>query len=141
VGLKHAILFAILCGLFEIVPFVGNFTGNLLAVLMAVTQGGGSEMVIGIIITYAIIQFLQTYLLEPLVVGGEVNLNPLFTIIALVVGQLVWGIAGLVLALPLLGMVKIICDHIPSLQPYGYLMGREKNKSTLADFVKTKFRK
>lgn len=142
VGLKHAIFFAILCGLFEIVPFVGNFVGNMLAILMAVTQGGGSEMVIGIIITYALIQFLQTYLLEPLVVGNEVNLNPLFTIIALVIGELVWGIAGLVLAIPLLGIVKIVCDHIPTLQPYGYLMGSEKkNKKNLWEIIKSKFTK
>ncbi|MFN2440951.1 MAG: AI-2E family transporter, partial [Chitinophagaceae bacterium] len=140
VGLKHAIFFAILCGLFEIVPFVGNFVGNMLAVLMAVTQGGGSEMVISILITYALVQFLQSYFLEPLVVGNGVNLNPLFTIIALVIGQLVWGIPGLVLAIPLLGIVKIVCDHIEVLQPYGYLMGLErKNKTNMIEKIKQYF--
>lgn len=127
-GLKNPIFFAMLCGLFEIIPFVGNLTGNALAVLMALTQGGGMGMVIGILITYAIIQFLQTYILEPMVVGSEVNINPLFTIIVLVIGELIWGIAGLVLAIPLLGIVKIICNHIPALQPYGFLIGKEKSE-------------
>jgi len=126
VGLKNAIFFAILCGLFEIVPYVGNITGNILAVLMALTQGGGFPMVIGILITYSLVQSLQTYLLEPLVVGPGVNINPLFTIMGLVLGELVWGISGLVLAIPLLAIVKIICDHIPALKPYGFLIGREK---------------
>ena len=132
VGVKYAVLFAIICGLLEIIPFIGNLTGTLLAILMVVIQGGGSGMVFGVVITYLIVQFLQTYLLEPLVVGAEVNINPLFTIIILVLGELVWGIPGMVLAIPLLAIVKIICDHIPSLKPYGYLIGSErKKKNTL----------
>ena len=132
VGVKYAVLFAIICGLLEIIPFIGNLTGTLLAILMVVIQGGGAGMVLGVVITYLIVQFLQTYLLEPLVVGAEVNINPLFTIIILVLGELVWGIPGMVLAIPLLAIVKIICDHIPSLKPYGYLIGSDqKKKNTL----------
>ena len=131
VGVKYAVLFAIICGLLEIIPFVGNLTGTLLAILMVVVQGGGTGMVLGVVITYLIVQFLQTYLLEPLVVGAEVNINPLFTIIILVLGELVWGIPGMVLAIPLLGIVKIICDHIPSLKPYGYLIGSDRKKKNI----------
>lgn len=128
VGVKFAVLFAIVCGLLEIVPFIGNLTGNLLAILMVIIQGGSMGMVIGVLITYATVQFLQTYILEPLVVGAEVNINPLFTIIILVLGELMWGIPGMVLAIPLLGIVKIICDHIESLKPYGYLVGSDRKK-------------
>jgi predicted PurR-regulated permease PerM len=128
VGVKYPVFFAVLCGLLEIVPFIGNLTGNLLTVLMVVVQGGSSGMIIGVLITYAIVQFFQTYILEPLVVGAEVNINPLFTIFVLVAGELVWGIPGMVLAIPLLGIVKIICDHITVLKPYGFLIGQEKKK-------------
>jgi predicted PurR-regulated permease PerM len=131
VGVKYAVLFAIICGVLEIVPFVGNLTGNLLTVLMVLIQGGGMGMVIGVIITYSIVQFLQSYLLEPLIVGAEVNINPLFTIVILVLGNLVWGIPGMVLAIPLLGIIKIVCDHIPSLNPYGYLIGSDRKKRSL----------
>jgi len=143
VGVKHAIFFAILCGLLEIIPFVGNLTGTSLTILMAASQGGSSGMIIGIIITYLVVQFLQTYILEPLVVGAEVNINPLFTILVLVAGELVWGIAGLVLAIPLLGMVKIICDHVDPLKPYGFLIGGEKkakSKSGIIEKIKGKFK-
>ncbi|HYF31820.1 MAG TPA: AI-2E family transporter [Chitinophagaceae bacterium] len=141
VGVKNAIFFAILCGLLEIVPFVGNLTGNALTILMALSQGGGMNMVIGILITYAIVQFLQSYILEPLVVGAEVNINPLFTILVIVVGELVWGIAGMVLAIPILGIVKIICDHIEPLKPYGFLIGEEKKKKPgLIDKIKRWFK-
>jgi len=135
IGLKNPVFFALLCGSLELVPFVGNLTGNFFAGIMALVQDGGMSLVLSVVIVYAVIQFLQTYLLEPLVVGTGVNLNPLFTIIALVAGELVWGIPGLVLAIPLMGIVKIVCDHIPALEPYGYLMGREK-KSGFGDAMR-----
>ena len=128
VGVKNALFFAILCGVLEIVPFVGNITGTSLTVLATVAQGGGSDKIIGVLIVYLTVQFVQTYILEPLVVGDQVNINPLFTIIALVLGELIWGIGGMVLAIPLLGIIKIICDNVPALQPFGYLIGTDRKK-------------
>ena len=99
-------------------------------------------MIIGVLITYAIVQFLQTYILEPLVVGSGVNVNPLFTIAGIVAGEMVWGVPGMILAIPVMGMVKIICDHIEPLKPYGFLIGQErKSKRTLVDKVKNWFKK
>ncbi len=128
VGLKSAVFFAILCGLLEIVPFIGNLTGTGIAVLMAASQGEGGGLILGVLATYLIVQFVQTYLLEPLVVGAEVSINPLFTIIVLVLGELIWGIAGMVLAIPLLGVTKIIFDNVESLKPFAYLIGSEGKK-------------
>jgi len=123
VGVKSAIFFAVLCGLLEIIPFVGNLTGTAVTLLAVTAQGGDSKMIIGVVVTYVVVQFIQTYILEPMVVGKQVNINPLFTIIAIVVGEMIWGIAGMILAIPILGMVKIFFDHIPSLRPYGFLIG------------------
>ncbi|RPD45550.1 AI-2E family transporter [Paracnuella aquatica] len=134
VGVKNAIFFAVLCGLLEIVPFIGNLTGTLFTVITVFAQGGSGGMVIGVLATYAVIQFVQTYLLEPLVVGAEVSINPLATIAGLVIGELVWGIPGMVLAIPLLGIVKIICDNVDEWKPVGYLLGsppKKKRKNLL----------
>ena len=87
-------------------------------------------MILGVLITYATVQFIQTYLLEPLVVGRGVNINPLFTIAGIVAGELVWGVPGMILAIPLMGIAKIICDHIEPLKPYGFLIGEEKKSKT-----------
>lgn len=124
VGVKHAILFAIVCGLLEIVPFVGNLTGTGITVIATIMQGGSTGMIIGVIGTYGIVQFLQTYFLEPFIVGEGVSINPLMTIAGIVAGELIWGIPGMILAIPLLGIIKIICDHVDSLKPYGMLMGK-----------------
>ncbi len=128
VGVENALFFAVLCGILEIVPFVGNLVGSSLALLMVIVQGGGSGMILGVIIVYSIIQFLQTYILEPLVVGAEVNVNPLFTIMALVVGEMVWGLPGMIMAIPLLGIVKIMCENVETLKPFAFLIGDKKKR-------------
>jgi len=127
-GVEHAIFFAILCGLLEIVPFVGNLTGTAITVAMSLVQGGDMNMVIGILVVYGLVQFIQTYLLEPLIVGAEVSINPLFTIIGLVAGELIWGIPGMILAIPLLGITKILFEHIEALKPFAYLIGSDERK-------------
>lgn len=132
VGVKYAIFFAILCGLLEIVPFVGNLTGTAITLLMAITQGGSGWMIAGVLITYFVVQFIQSYILEPLIVGAQVNINPLITIAALIIGELIWGIAGMVIAIPLAGVVKIVCTHIEPLHPYAYLLGNDKEEEKSA---------
>ncbi|MBK8427953.1 MAG: AI-2E family transporter [Lewinellaceae bacterium] len=123
VGVENAVFFAVLCGILEIVPYVGNLTGTVITLLMVVAQGGGSSIILGVLITYGLVQFFQNNVLTPLIVGSEVNINPLFTIMALLAGELVWSIPGMIMGIPLLGMLKIICDHVEPLKPYGFLLG------------------
>jgi predicted PurR-regulated permease PerM len=141
VGVKNFVFFAILCGLLEIVPFVGNLIGNILTVVVSLAQGGDMNMVIGILVTYGLVQFIQSYILEPLVVGSEVSIHPVFTIIGIVAGEFIWGIAGMILAIPILGITKIVCDHVEPLKPFGFLIGDEKKKnSSMIDKMKGWFR-
>lgn len=123
IGLENAIFFAVLCGLLEIIPYLGNIIGTGLTVLIAAVNGADAELLTGILITYGTVQLIQTWLFEPLILGPQVKINPLFTIIALVVGELLWGIPGLLLAIPLAAMLKIVCDHSKPLKPYGDLIG------------------
>ena len=136
IGVKNALFFAFLCGLLEIVPFIGNLTGTTLTILVTAVQGGSLPMLVSIGTTYGLIQFIQGWVLEPLILGPQVKINPLFTIIALVVGELVWGIAGIFLAIPLLAMFKIVCDHIEPLKAYGFLIGEVESKNLESGFIK-----
>ena len=141
IGVENAIFFAILCGMLEIVPFIGNITGTTLTVLVSALHGANFSMLGGIVLTYGIVQFIQGWVLEPLILGPQVKINPLFTIIALVLGELVWGIPGIILAIPLTAIFKIICDHIESLKPYGFLIGEiETEKKELGFITKMKNR-
>ena len=135
-GVENALFFAILCGLLEIVPFVGNLTGTVITLLSCTVHGAELTVLLGVAATYGVVQFIQGWLLEPLIVGPQVKINPLFTIIALVLGELVWGIAGVVLAIPITAMVKIVCDHIDALKPYGFLMGEVDSKKEIVPETK-----
>ncbi len=139
-GVQHALFFAVLCGILEIVPFIGNITGTTITVLVAAVQGGSPTMLAGIVVVYGVVQFVQGWVLEPLIVGRQVRINPLFTIVALVAGNLIWGIPGIFLAIPLTAMFKIVCDNIESLKPYGFLIGEtvapQKGKSLFTRFVR-----
>ena len=123
IGVENALFFAVLCGVLEIVPYVGNITGTIVTILFAAFHGGNPTLLIGIVITYGIVQFIQGWILEPLILGPQVKINPLFTIIVLVLGELLWGILGVILAIPLTAILKIVFDHIEPLKPYGFLIG------------------
>jgi len=144
IGVKNALFFAILCGLLEIVPFIGNLTGTTLTVLVAIVQGASLSLVLSIIGVYMLVQLIQEWILSPIILGTQVKINAFTTIVALVLGELIWGIAGIFLAIPLIGMFKIICDHIESLKPYGFLIGEietEKNRHGLRASIQHLFQK
>jgi predicted PurR-regulated permease PerM len=124
IGVRYAVFFAILCGTLEIIPFVGNVTGTTLTCIMVLSQGGGIHMVIAVIASYCVIQFSQFYIVSPLVMREQVNLSPLFTIVCLIAGELLWGIPGMILAIPCLAIFKIVCDEVEFLQAFGFLLGR-----------------
>ncbi len=135
IGVKYALFFAVLCGTLEMIPFIGNLTGTILTVLMGVVQGGDIKLIVGILIVYGLVQFIESYILQPWVVGNEVNLNPFVTILSIVIGEAIWGISGMILAIPIFGMIKIVFDRFQPLKPYGFLMGCIESKKRSFNFI------
>lgn len=135
-GVENAIFFAVLCGFLEIVPYIGNLVGTFLTVIVAALHGAEFSMLGGIVIVYATVQTFQGWILEPIILGPQVKINPLFTILALVLGQLIWGIPGIILAIPLTAIFKIICDHLEPLKPYGFLIGELETEENEGGFIR-----
>jgi predicted PurR-regulated permease PerM len=92
-------------------------------------------------IVMIVIQAMDNYFIEPNVVGGEVNLSALWSILSILIGGMIWGVAGMILFLPLFGIIKIICDHVESLKPIGYLLGEPggKEPSKIKMWINEKF--
>lgn len=124
-GIDNAILISILAAILSLIPYVGNVIGVILAMSMAAASGGDIGMYIGVAVTYFFAQFIESYILEPYVVGGKVNINPIVSILVVVLGGTIWGIAGMILSIPIIGIFKIICDAVPFLQPIGYFLGED----------------
>jgi predicted PurR-regulated permease PerM len=123
IGIKNALLLAAVASLLTIIPYVGTIIGSIFPVIMAIVTGDSYQPVIWTLILMICIQAADNYFIEPNVVGGEVNLSAIATIVTLVCGGLIWGIAGTILFIPLLGIIKIVCDHVEPLKPYAYLVG------------------
>lgn len=121
-GVKYAVLLAAVASSLTVVPYVGTITGGLLVVSVSLVSGSGNAA-LGALVVFAVVQLVDEYFTEPYIVGGSVHLNPLATIVIIIIGGLLWGVAGMILFMPLLGMVKIVLDHVPQLRPYGYLIG------------------
>jgi len=128
IGLKNGVLLASIAALMAIIPYVGPLLGGVVPVSMALIDGSFNQA-IEVIIVVLIVNAIDHYFIEPYVVGGSVNISPLFTIVILIAGYIIWGIAGVILFLPMLGILKIVCENVEGLHPYAYLIGDNDKKT------------
>ncbi len=124
-GLEDAILIAVIAAILTLIPYVGNFLGYGLAIVMAFLSGLGLPVAVGVTLTFVVTQFIESYVLQPYIVGDKVNLNPVATIVVVVLGGSVWGIIGMLISIPVLGILKVVFDQVPALHSLGYLIGQE----------------
>jgi len=126
-GVKYAILLGLLTGLFNIIPYIGIFTATLLSTLVTFATAGATKLLL-VIGTILGIHLIDSNVLLPVIVGSKVRVNALITVLAVIIGEAVWGIPGTFLALPVVAIAKIIFDRIESLKPWGMLFGDERDE-------------
>lgn len=129
-GVNNFIVISLLAALLSIIPYIGNIIGFIIAIGLGYVSEGDTTALIGIVVTFTVVQFVESYFFEPYVVGDNVNLDPLMTILAVVAGSLLWGVMGMILSVPVLGMVNVVFRHVKPLKPYSYLLsnGQDDNK-------------
>ena len=123
-GLEGALLISLIAAALSIIPVIGNLFGYFIAIAVSLLAEGGAGTLVGITITFAMAQFIDTYILQPIVLGDKLDVHPVFIIISVVLGYHVWGIIGMVLSIPLFGMITVVCRYVPALNPFGYLFSR-----------------
>lgn len=122
-GIPNALFFGIMAGILNIIPYIGSFIGSILPVIFALLMKDSAWIPITTIALFVVTQLLESYVLTPNITGSKISLNPLATIIALLMGKLIWGIAGMILFIPLLGIAKVIMENVKWLRPLGFLIG------------------
>jgi predicted PurR-regulated permease PerM len=122
VGVGPAILFGIITGFLNTIPYVGVMISNITFVLIALLTKSPTAAVI-VFCIYVVVQFIDNNIVVPRIVGAKVQINALATIIVVLVGGELCGVAGMVLGIPVLGILKVIFDHIKPLEPFGFLLG------------------
>lgn len=123
IGINNALLLAGVAALFNIVPVIGPIVAAVFPFIVALVTEAGYQPAIWVLISFCLFQVLDNYYLTPHYLGAEVNLSALATIVIMVCGGFIWGIAGMILFIPLFSIAKIIFDHVPGLQHYGFLIG------------------
>ncbi len=122
-GIKHAFFFGIFAAMMNILPYVGPLIGNLLPMLFALLTKDSLWYPLGVFISFTIIQSIEGNYLTPKIVGSNVNINPIISLIALLIGSMIWGVVGMILFIPLTAIIKKLLELHPSTEVYGYLMG------------------
>ncbi|HEY4336858.1 MAG TPA: AI-2E family transporter [Puia sp.] len=124
-GVPYAVLLGVLGAILNVLPFIGGVLAILLPVLVVTVVKDGFSTQIWVCISYIIIQFIDNHFLIPYIVSAKVRINALISIVAVLLGAAVWGLSGMFLSIPFIGVLKIIFDRIPEMKPWGRLLGDE----------------
>lgn len=130
IGIQNALLLAAVAALFNVIPYLGPVLAAVVPVGIALVTEPTIQPAIWVFVSFALFQALDNYFVTPYFLGGETELSALSTIVGMICGGFVWGIAGMILFIPMLSIVKIIFDHVPGLEHYGYLIGDQGGKPT-----------
>nr|WP_211184590.1 AI-2E family transporter [Paenibacillus lemnae] len=109
IGMPYALLFASIVAVFNIVPYVGPFFGAAPALLMASTISW--RMMLMVALVNLVCQLLESNVISPQVVGRKLHMHPLLIIFALLVGGQLAGMVGLILAVPVFAVIKVLLQH------------------------------
>jgi predicted PurR-regulated permease PerM len=122
-GIDYAVLLGIIGALLNVIPYIGGLVAVALPMMIAFVTKSSAWYAFYVLASYYFIQLVDNNYIVPKIVASKVKINALFSIIVVLAGNALWGIPGMFLSIPLLAIVKLICDHIESLKPWGFLLG------------------
>ncbi|MDP4213341.1 MAG: AI-2E family transporter [Bacteroidota bacterium] len=132
--IPYAILLGVIGALLNVIPYIGGVVAVALPMLLALaTRQPVSALYV--LIAYLIVQFIDNNFFVPKIVASKVKINALISIIVVLVGNALWGIPGMFLSIPLTAIIKVICDRIEPLEPFGFLLGDNQPDITKQVFV------
>ena len=147
IGVPNGIVFGALAAVLNLIPYLGMFTGSMITILYVIfTISDPFNMALQVMLMYMGVQFLENNLITPNIVGNNIKINPFAIIFGILIANLIWGVAGMLLVIPFLAIFKIIMRNIDDLKPFAYLIsekGMENHKIKIAwwDNLVAKFKK
>ncbi|HBZ25668.1 MAG TPA: AI-2E family transporter [Rikenellaceae bacterium] len=123
IGIDYPFLFGFLAAVLALIPYAGTFLGSAIPVLYALISYDSIWMPITIAIFFWLVQLIESNYLTPKIVGGNLKINAFTSIISIIIGASIWGIAGMILFLPFAAMLKTVCEQYIELKPFALLIG------------------
>jgi len=129
-GIDHALFFGFLSGVLTMIPYVGITIGATLPAMLALVTKDSAWYAVGVVAVHMVVQFLEGNFITPKITGSRISVNALAAILALLVAGKIWGIPGMILAVPAVGILKIVLSYSNALQPWVILLGDEMPSSS-----------
>jgi predicted PurR-regulated permease PerM len=127
-GVEYAIFLGVITALLNLIPYLGILVATLICVLASLANSTDVFVILGIIVLNGLVQFIDNNILVPKIVGNKVRINALVSMVGVIIGGAIAGVAGMFLAIPLIAILKVIFDRIEVLEPWGFLMGDDLSK-------------
>ncbi|MBC7487949.1 MAG: AI-2E family transporter [Cytophagaceae bacterium] len=129
IGVPYAILIGVIGAILNIIPYIGGLVAVTIPIVLAfATLNPVSAF--WVLIAYLIVQFIDNNFLVPKIVASKVEVNALISIIVVLIGGSLWGVAGMFLSIPLTAILKVIFDRIEGLEAFGFLIGDGQPRTT-----------
>lgn len=112
IGMPYALPVGVIAGLANMIPYLGPLIGIISATIVAIATGGATSMVTKVVLLFLMIQFIDNMLVQPIVVAKSVDLHPLIVMVVVMIGSDLWGIVGMLIAVPLTGILKVSVQTI-----------------------------
>lgn len=123
-GMPNPLLWGVMAALLNFIPYIGGLVGIAITTLVAIVSFDSVGQALLIPLAYLGLNTLESYVLTPFVMGRRLVLNPVAVFISIIFWGWILGIAGAILAVPILVALKIICDNVDALSPVGVFLGR-----------------
>lgn len=123
-GIPHAIIFGFLTAIMTIIPYFGIFISALLPITMALITKDSIWYPLGVVGIFTFVQYLEANVIFPRVVAAQLNVSTWATLVAIVAGGILWGVNGMILFIPFVGMLKMVTDHTPEWEAVNVLLRR-----------------
>jgi predicted PurR-regulated permease PerM len=139
VGVQYALLLGVITGILNLIPYVGITLAGLLSILATLSGSTDLSIIAGVLVVNVIVQFFDNNILVPLVVSSKVKINAFVSLVSIITGGAIGGVAGMFLAIPLIAVIKVVFDRIDFLEPWGFVMGDNLPKNNKVVKIKIPF--
>jgi predicted PurR-regulated permease PerM len=132
-GIENAFFFGFLAAFLLLIPYIGIMIGSLLPALVALATKDSAWYAAGVIAIFMFIQVIEGNYITPKITGSKVSINSFVAILSIILFSMLWGTAGMIVALPVIASLKVVFDTIPELKPYGFLIGEPMEEYLRSD--------
>jgi len=122
-GIEYAVVIGVLGAMLNLIPYIGGLIAVAIPMMIALVTKDSAWYAFYVMLLYYIVQLIDNNYFVPKIVASKVRINALVSIVAVLAGGALWGIPGMFLSIPPIAIVKVVCDNIDPLKPFGLLLG------------------